>query len=874
MDNNTATIKGQFASTDLNKLVRFNLSQRSSFNLDISRIRNGNVNAQIYQFTRPVRAVLKKIGDIEFSNLTGKERRQNLQLLGSVSGRSSINLDAVTEGNYVVRFLKRGGDEPKYTATLSGTPIQTAPIPGVTPTPTPIPGVTPAPTPAPGVTPTPTPAPTPTPIPVLPFPSSNAVTAQLGSGEPEKRYSFSVLDGQKGDYQINLTGLSADADLQVMTADGSAVFKSSSNSGTSDDRLIAPLNTGQYILRVLRKTGNTAVTDFSLNVAKLTDAVANTQDVAVDLTGLTNLPANQSGSTSRINYVVSNGIDSPVDYYKFNLKSAGFVQVSLTGTGRSSDGDPLFGPLAVDVYGSDQNPDSTIAANRGITGSSSGTGATLFGGTLDKGDYYVRVRSKTDVDTGSPYKLQISYSPSNSKPSIVRDALVGDASSNAQNFTNVGGLAYFTTDSTDAQGNPTTALWRSNGTLNRTVKLFDFNRGTPLSQLTNANGQLYFVAKTEASGAELWTSDGTTLGTKLVADLVPGAGGSNPTGLTAVGSDLYFYTNYTKDGTTQQIKNLYYLKGGTATPTPELITGTDNFDPINPNFGNLTATTDALYFSARDKGGQQELWQAKGNVLMEMPLQQSGSLSAGSAPSNFTAVGDKLFVVAQDKVTSTARKLVRIDTFATGYNPSNFTVFSMPNGANNYSPTNLLYQSGSNTLYFAATDNAGTELYKLSNASTAAATGVSLVKDINTSGSSNPSSLTNFGNGTSNRIIFQADDGSGPTLWITDGTDGGTKKLSTLAGLSNLSALSNTKQLTLVNSSLFFVADGSTGTELYKLTAGDTSGELTNYDIYPDADTSGNQNSSNPNSLTNVNGQLFFVANNGTNGNEPWSITG
>jgi ELWxxDGT repeat protein len=43
------------------------------------------------------------------------------------------------------------------------------------------------------------------------------------------------------------------------------------------------------------------------------------------------------------------------------------------------------------------------------------------------------------------------------------------------------------------------------------------------------NGQAVFVATTDAAGAELWVSDGTALGTKLVADANPGSDGSSPT---------------------------------------------------------------------------------------------------------------------------------------------------------------------------------------------------------------------------------------------------------------------------------------------------------------------------------------------------------
>ena len=52
--------------------------------------------------------------------------------------------------------------------------------------------------------------------------------------------------------------------------------------------------------------------------------------------------------------------------------------------------------------------------------------------------------------------------------------------------------------------------------------------------LTNVNGTLFFVADDGLSGAELWKSGGTAIGTVRVKDINPGAAGSNPNGLTDV----------------------------------------------------------------------------------------------------------------------------------------------------------------------------------------------------------------------------------------------------------------------------------------------------------------------------------------------------
>ena len=70
---------------------------------------------------------------------------------------------------------------------------------------------------------------------------------------------------------------------------------------------------------------------------------------------------------------------------------------------------------------------------------------------------------------------------------------------------------------------------------------------TPVQgDLTNSGGTLFFVGFDPTHGTELWTSDGTAMGTELVKDIRPGTAWSSPTLPTDVGGTLYFVAN---DGT-------------------------------------------------------------------------------------------------------------------------------------------------------------------------------------------------------------------------------------------------------------------------------------------------------------------------------------
>jgi ELWxxDGT repeat protein len=58
--------------------------------------------------------------------------------------------------------------------------------------------------------------------------------------------------------------------------------------------------------------------------------------------------------------------------------------------------------------------------------------------------------------------------------------------------------------------------------------------------LINYNGRLYFTAYTPTQGRELWTSDGTNAGTRIVLNINTGSESSTPDYLTVSRNTLYF----------------------------------------------------------------------------------------------------------------------------------------------------------------------------------------------------------------------------------------------------------------------------------------------------------------------------------------------
>jgi ELWxxDGT repeat protein len=138
---------------------------------------------------------------------------------------------------------------------------------------------------------------------------------------------------------------------------------------------------------------------------------------------------------------------------------------------------------------------------------------------------------------------------------LVKDINPGINSSDPYYLTNVNGTLYFRA----FDPNYGRELWKSDGTTAGTTIVsniaFDISdtgfslRHSDPDYLTNANGTLFFSAdgsrlisadRLLKFGRELYKSDGTTAGTVLLKDIVPGTGSSNPTKIASVGSTVYF----------------------------------------------------------------------------------------------------------------------------------------------------------------------------------------------------------------------------------------------------------------------------------------------------------------------------------------------
>jgi ELWxxDGT repeat protein len=188
---------------------------------------------------------------------------------------------------------------------------------------------------------------------------------------------------------------------------------------------------------------------------------------------------------------------------------------------------------------------------------------------------------------------------------LVKDINPGPADSNIHGLTALNGLLlFFANDGVHGE-----ELWRSNGTEKGTRLVDDINPGPGNSTSASASlnttvvfqGKMFFSADDGVHGRELWETDGTAAGTSLVADINPGAGGSNPSALTTFNGKLYFQA---AAGGSQ-----LWASDGTASGTSlvKILNPTGDASP-----SDFTAFGEALFFAANDGTHGSQLWMSDG----------------------------------------------------------------------------------------------------------------------------------------------------------------------------------------------------------------------------------------------------------------------
>ena len=359
---------------------------------------------------------------------------------------------------------------------------------------------------------------------------------------------------------------------------------------------------------------------------------------------------------------------------------------------------------------------------------------------------------------------------------------------------------------------------------------------------TPVGGDVAFAAFDGPHGGEVWRSDGTDAGTRLVADIAPGVNFSqmfwSSTRIrAALGEDLLLIAS---DCTTSSC----------ADSTVQL----RRADPA----GNVTTLTAEPWSVAP---GELTSWNGAGYFAAENGVWRSDGTAAGTAPLSAAALGAHWFTPASAALYFAAEALWKTDGSGGGtsaLDPGFAYAVSAP-------PVLTDDGAGNERLYFIASDAAaGNELWT----SDGTGVGTRRVVDLLTGPASSIASPLGPGleearlfAAVGPRVFFAANDGTaGEELWTSDGSPGNAMLLEVRPGAAG----SQPRYVTAAGGRVYFVADdGVHGREPW-VTDGTPAGTHLLRDVRPGPE------SSTAKELVEWMGRLVFAADDDVHGMELW----
>ena len=146
-----------------------------------------------------------------------------------------------------------------------------------------------------------------------------------------------------------------------------------------------------------------------------------------------------------------------------------------------------------------------------------------------------------------------------------------------------------------------------------------------------------FTATMQDTGAELWVTDGTPSGTRLLADIRPGPQGSAPEDAVIAGGKIFFTADdgqhgrelWVTDGTSGGTR-IFDAAAGAASGAPD----------------DLTVVGDRVFFTADDGIHGRELWVSDGTASGARMVADLMPGAEGSSPSALTAAQGRVYLHA------------------------------------------------------------------------------------------------------------------------------------------------------------------------------------------------------------------------------------
>ncbi|QRN98117.1 hypothetical protein JRI60_03310 [Archangium violaceum] len=465
--------------------------------------------------------------------------------------------------------------------------------------------------------------------------------------------------------------------------------------------------------------------------------------------------------------------------------------------------------------------------------------------------------------------------PPGLRPSLVKDIQVGTDetlhSSEKSSYTNMLDAVVTSTGLYFAAGEESTGveLWRTDGTLEGTRIVRDTAPGPTGSifELATSNDTVYLLS---AASGTLWKSDGTAEGT---TELMPGTW-RNPANLVSCNGQLFF----SEGGDTPSLWKTDGTPGGTFRLATSVWIDWNVSEPPYTVCANGT-----LFFVKRGVGGEvDELWKSDGTPEGTVRLASIGPvMPSPNTGATLVAVGSRVFLntgyswgqiwtsdgtpegtVPLTSPTSETRPLITSHLtaaggrawFIDGFGPGLWTSDGTESGTRKVAdiPWNSSVQLSAmgDSLLFSW----GEGLYRTGGSPES----TTFLGNINLSGYSPAARLPD------GRYLLSAGEDPGtPELWLSDGTEAGTTPLRMTQGRSVPYPARFTRFGDRV---MFWAMDEFHGAEPW-MTDGTPGGTHLLRDIH-------RGDASNPQHLTKVGGTLFFSAHDAEHGRELWKTDG
>lgn len=412
------------------------------------------------------------------------------------------------------------------------------------------------------------------------------------------------------------------------------------------------------------------------------------------------------------------------------------------------------------------------------------------------------------------------------------------------------------------------SIWRSDGSVAGTIQISDTIKYIGYGGLLN--GKLIFKGISPHCGKEIYITDGTSDGTKLIKDINPGTLNSQP-----MGTPMALLNNYVYfAAVTPALGCELWKTDGTAANTSlvkDIVAG--SVSGLDTSAFTIGSTGTVLLFNANTAANGNELWSSGGTEATTNLLKD---INPGATPSNprvffplnnmylFTVTSADSLTMQVWRTNGTAAGTVLIkDNIRSPYViPPGY----VPNYAFTY------FHVFKNHAYFLINDSvhSGDALWT-TDGTDATSTHTSFIEQLDTSSVGIGSFLLIDAINLSDKFIFPYSDGTNFfSLWQSDGTAAGTKSFKDFPNSQKNIPLIyiNGNSNPLFNGKFFFSATtDAIGNELW-------TSDGTNSQLLKDINVGSNDGITKQPSYLFTTSWLFFAADDGTHGNELWKTDG